>query len=382
MVRTVISAKPLLTGLLLCGAILSAWGTWYFWTSSGAGRAMPRPSVANSALASELSGISGIQPAELAPALLTDYYEHKDEHAPPRLGGGVMQRREWYYRAPRDPFSLLPMKLGNAAADLAVRKELVKLQTLWQHGGVFPTDLSADLETLLGQCSLDAETLIEAGRALVFLCDDEVAAAFYRAGLEQALRQYQGARAGDPAALPLLQQLAQTKALRRLSDNSALEKRFALEMSLYPALSVEARRAGCLWAEALMNQGKAAEAAEAIVRVYEQDNAAGDLGLYDSSDVGDMDWRAGVYLTHSGRWQEAIPYLQHLLKTSDARKPTAVQLWIVCLHRLQRDDEAESVRQRYKLSSPGTTPAPASRPTTSLPPAGSPVVSAQSFTEE
>jgi len=363
--RAVNQRRLMATGFVLGSGTLLALGGWLLWSMGGGGNATLPGSRAEVVSGSELSGIPGIQAAEVAPALLADFYEHDNEHVPPRQPGGVMQRRERFYTPPHDPFFLLTSKLGQSPADAALQKQLTTLQGLWEKSAQIPGDARAELEALLGQSSLKAEPLIEAGRSFAFLSGDELAALFYRAGLERAQQQYHRARAGDPATLPLLRQLDQTKALQRLRDYRALEKRFALEMALYPPLSVEARRAGCLYAEALMKQSRAVEAAEAIVGVFEQDKAAGDLGLKDPSDLGEMDWRAGTYLARCGRCQDAIPYLQDLLKTNDNRKQKGVQLWIACLHRLGRDSEAETLRERYKLGSPGSA-APTTRPTASL----------------
>jgi hypothetical protein len=329
--------------------VFIGWTVWYVTRS--------KELDVNLARASDLSGIAGVQPANVQLGLLCDYYEHDREHVPPFQSDGVMQRREWFYTPPHEPFELLRSKL-NAPEDENLAQLLVGLRTQWEeHAELREVDL-ADLKSSLERSSLAPEALLESGRAMAFFAGDQVATVFFHAGLEKALVQYGNFRAGDPLAIPALRQLAQTKALQRLADYDGLEKRFALEMALYPPLSVEARRAGCLCAAALFDQAKVPQAADAIVQVFEQDRQVGDL---DPAGLAEMDWRTQRYLAAAGRFEEAIPYCMDLCATNNSRKMTAARLWVAYLRHLGRDSEADAVRDRYKLA-PVSRSTPATRP--------------------
>ena len=163
--------------------------------------------------------------------------------------------------------------------------------------------------------------------------------------------QFKDTQPGDRAARSFLQQLDQTKALYRLKDYAALEKRFGLALRLYPRLSVESRRAACLHADALFSASRVREAADAILNVWQADREAGDLGLAEQGDVGELTWRAGRYLSAAERYDEAIGFYIEFLKTPDPRKMSGAWLLISCLRHLGRDAEADAVQARYKLAS-------------------------------
>jgi hypothetical protein len=338
----------------LCfSAMLLVWIGWTSWHG-----ATSREADINLTRASELSGIPGIRPALMQLGLLCDYYEHVGEHVPPFQSDDVMQRREWFYTPPREPFELLRSNLRNTPPDHELSQRLVRLQTSWEKDGATQSIDLADLKRSLEQSSIAPEMLVESGRAMTFLAGDNLAAIFFHAGLDKALHQYKSLRPGDPSALPLLRELDQTKALQRLLDYPGLEKRFALEMALYPPLSVESRRAGCLHAAALFDQAKVPLAADAILQVFEQDRQAGDL---DAAGMAEMDWRTQRYLAAAGRFEEAIPYCKDLLTTNDGRKVTVAKLWVAYLRHLGRDIEADAVRDRYKVG-PVIHSTPTSRP--------------------
>jgi tetratricopeptide (TPR) repeat protein len=222
---------------------------------------------------------------------------------------------------------------------------------------------------LARQSSLKANDLLEIGRAFDFLEGDEAAVVWFGAALDKAQAEYDKTQPGDPAARPLLYQLEQTKALWRLNDYRALEKRFALAMALNPPLSVESRRAGCLHATTLYYQGRAGDAADAILKVWEQQKQAGDLGALEKSDFGEMDWVTALYLYSARRYDEAIPYYQAFLQTDDNRKRSGAMMFANCLTMAGKKDEAEQVRKQYGIPTPTTRPArmrrttmPATRP--------------------
>jgi len=123
-----------------------------------------------------------------------------------------------------------------------------------------------------------------------------LAGCWYRAGLAKAERQYKDTPPGDPKARPLLCLLDQTKALWRLKDYAAMEKRFALAKRLNAPLSVESRRAGYLLADMLYYQRRFSEAADMIVAVQAENERVGDLGTLEKSDIGEMHWTQGLFL--------------------------------------------------------------------------------------
>lgn len=319
-------------------------------------------------LARDVSGIAQLRPADVPLALLGDFYENVDEHVPPRDPTQPLQRRERFYRPPAEPFDLVLRQLSGSPADVKLKERMEDCERQWVRGDVLPPAQFTELETLAVASSLSAEVLLDAGRAFDFLMGDHAAAGLFRAGLTKAQRQYQRSAPGDPACLPLLYQLDQTKALSRLEDHAALIQRFELAARLYPALSVEARRSQCLYARSLFKQGKSEQAADTILRLWQQDEQAGDLGKIDPSDRVEMDWLSGLYLISARRYEEAIPYFKDFLKRADRREPTAVRYLSICLRRLGRGMDAEELLARYHLS----TGTPATRPLGATPPMASP----------
>jgi tetratricopeptide (TPR) repeat protein len=334
------------------------------------------------------------RPVEVAVATLRDYYEHTIEHTPPRDPTGAMQRRERHYRSPGDPFGILEERLRKSDADVALSEKMRHWRQKWEAGKLArpaeasglaqmrqrfggqlpsivlaPSALDADVGDLARQSSLKANDLLEIGRAFDFLEGDEAAAVWFQAALAKAQTEYDKTEAGDPIARPFLYQLEQTTALWRLSDYQALEERFALAMALNPPLSVESRRAGCLHATVLYYQGRSDDAADAILKVWEQQKQAGDLGALEKSDFGEMGWVTALYLYSARRYDEAIPYYRAFLLTDDNRKPSGAMMFANCLTMTGKKDEAELVRKRYGIATPPTRPVrmrsttlPATRP--------------------
>lgn len=310
-------------------------------------------------------GVHGLKPAEVPIAMLADYYEHDLEHAPPRDPSGAMQRRERFYLAPHEPFELLRTNLTDSFADRSLRSQLDALETSWHRDGA--SRPAADLQALTTRSSLSPQILLEAGRGFDFLAGDELAASFFRAAFTKAAAQYQNTQSGDPAALAFLRELEQTKALWRLQDYPALEKRFALAMALYPPLSPDARRSAYLHALAINREGHHEEAAQAILAVDQQHKQAGDLGALDKSDIGEMEWVTATYLYSARQYAQAIPYFQSLLQTGDSRSPNGARLLVNCLTRTGQIQAAQAIRMRYGItaaarlpaSAPATSPVPA-----------------------
>lgn len=262
--------------------------------------------------AQEATFEGGTSPSiEIPLALLSKYYEHGLEHTPPRDPSGAMQRREAYYRAPPDPLELIGSRLPGSA-DSGVRLELKQWQGIWLAGRPIEPGTVRALEQAARHSTLDALTLMEAGRAFGFLEGDELAAAFFRAAFAKAAGEYAASRPGDPAGLPLLRELDQTAALWRLKDYPALEMRFGLVRRLAPPLSVQSRRAGCLLVDALFYQDRFDEAADLILAVQKEHRHAGDLGALERSDLYEMEYLQGYVLFCAGRFQAAIPHLKRV----------------------------------------------------------------------
>lgn len=261
------------------------------------------------------AGPSGLAPVEMPVAQLADYYEHGVEHAPPRDPTGCMQRREARYAAPpADPCALVRSKLTTNAADAALRRWLDRWEAGWRQGDRTDARQLRPLEELLPPASLDAVTLLDVGRAIDFLDGDEHAACWYRAGIAKAQTEYAKAAPGSPAAVRPLALLDQTRALWRLKDHAALERRFALAMRLNAPLSPEARRAGYLHAEMLYYQRKYPEAADAMFAVQAEHDRAGDLGMREASDLYEMHWVLGLFASGARRYEAALPHLTWLAR--------------------------------------------------------------------
>jgi tetratricopeptide (TPR) repeat protein len=287
----------------------------------------------------------GIEPASLrsdtALGLLCDYYEHGLEHAPPRGPDGVMQRREHSYQTPHDPMEFLQGRLTDAPDDRKLSRALTAFEGEWLAGGAI-TAVDYHFEDLAQRCSLDAVTLLEAGRGFAFLSGDELAAALFRAGMAKARVAYEGVAPGDPKARPLLLELDQTKALWRLGDYPALERRFRLARRLNPLLSVESRRAGCLLADSLFYQDRFVEAAEVILHVQSENARVGDLGTLDRSDRYEMEYLQGYLLSSAGRFEEAIEHLRRVIGGGE-HDADAGRCLFEALLSVNRFDEAESL---------------------------------------
>jgi len=117
------------------GACLIGCIAYLVWPSSqrqlgvlGQGSFAPRSAIV------PVVGLEIARPVELPVGLLSDYYEHTIEHAPPRDPSGVMQRREMYYLAPRDPFELVEDKLSKRAEDAVLREKVHAWRQAWMLG--------------------------------------------------------------------------------------------------------------------------------------------------------------------------------------------------------------------------------------------------------
>ena len=308
-----------------------------------------RKQLAEVPAGADLSGVPGTtHRVDIPVALLADYYEHITEHTPPRDPSGSMQRRERHYRAPGDPFGRMSSAAGKGEADAQLRATLEIWEKGFRSGGQDP-DVLADVVWLVDRSSLSPEVLMDAGRALDFLIGDKVAAQFFNVALEKAQQSYKTAPSDDPSARRLLDAMDQTKALWRLRDFVGLEKRFALAMTLYPPLSVESRRAGCLYATAVYYQNRPDDAVATILKVWEQDRQIGDLGALEKSDVAEMNWLTGGYLFSARRFKDAIPYYQAFLRTDDGRKRDGADFLSICLAQTGQIGPSDTLRREYGL---------------------------------
>jgi len=275
--------------------------------------------------------------------LLADYYEHGIEHAPPRDPSGCMQRREGDYTAPANPFVLARSKLSQSGADVELRKWMESRQSGFAVGRLAESGELKSLEPLLAASSLQCEVLLEIGRAFNFLEGDGLAAYWYRGGLVKAERQYKDTQPGDSKARPLLSLLDQTKALWRLKDYAAMEKRFALAKRLNAPLSPEARRAGYLHADMLFYQERYAEAANEILAVQGEHNKVGDLGLLERSDLEEMAWTQGLLLYCADQYEESLPHWQVVMKMAgEPRRKMALDRFVNASVRIGRADQLEA----------------------------------------
>jgi hypothetical protein len=148
------------------------------------------------------------------------------------------------------------------------------------------------------------------GRGFNALEGDQLAACWYRAGLAKAETEFQQILPGNKRTYPLLHVMDQMKALWRLNDFQAMERRFLLARKFNIALSPEARRAGYLYAEMLYSQQKFVAAADAILLVQREHDQVGDLGVLEKSDFGEMAWVQGLFLQMAGRDAEALPHFR------------------------------------------------------------------------
>jgi tetratricopeptide (TPR) repeat protein len=283
----------------------------------------------------------GTRPVDMPLALLCDFYEHGIEHAPPRDPRGVMQRREDHYRAPPDPFDLMRRQLTASLEDTRLARQICAWQQDWMLGHPAGLKIIGALEQSAAQSSLNTHNLLEVGRAMNFLAGDQVAAAFFRAALAKASREYSALPPGSPEALSLIHELDQTKALWRLGDYPSLELRFRLARRLHPPLSVESRRAGCLLADALFYQDRFDEAADVILAVQAENLRVGDLGALDKSDLPEMEFLQGYLGYCARRFDQAIPHLRRLLGTGEHDQVAARSLFEALLQ-AGRLDEAQA----------------------------------------
>jgi hypothetical protein len=289
-------------------------------------------------------------PANVPLALLADYYEHAIEHTPPRDPSGSMQRRERNYTAPPHPLKLVRSRLSGSPGDRALRRDLDVWEKAFQQGAGDVSSYLDALERGAADSSLDAVTLLDVGRGMHFLAGNRAAAAWYRAGLEKAGREYAGRPPGDASAKPLLDLLDQTKSLWRLNDHAAMEKRFSLAMRLQPPLSPEARRAACLYSQMLFYQNRHGEASDVTLELWKRHEQAGDLGKLEKSDFGEMHWLTGLFLTMARRHAEAVPHWEGLLRTTDPRQQQAARYLVTCLVESGKYDEAK--KRQAELAPP------------------------------
>lgn len=332
---------------------LLAWVGWSVWGDAGrrAGGGKSVASVgtssASSTTAAPAGKAGGRDPAAPAPvdtpvALLSQYYEHGPEHAPPRDPSGAMQRRERGYTPPPNPLYLLRSKLTKDERDRPLREWVERYEAALRKADFGPFDVPREhvdflqtaganqrdgqvemrvvpgptLAPALQTCSLDTVTLLDVGRAMQFLSGDFFAIPWYRAGMLKAAEELKDVPAGDARARPFLALSEQTgKALWRTNAGwDVQEQRFRLARRLYPPLSAEARRSGVLLGVSFHYQGKSAESAKTILEVQAEHDQAGDLGALEKSDFDEMAWLSGLFLFQAGRYDEARPHWERCAK--------------------------------------------------------------------
>jgi hypothetical protein len=247
------------------------------------------------------------KPTLIFPALLAEYYDHGREHAPPRSPGGVMQRRELFYRAPNDPFDLIESHLRSNAEDNRFHADLRTLRKRWMAGDELDTQFVAALGEDAERSTISGIVLINAGRGFQWLVNDRLACALFSAGLHRAWSEVQATH--DAARLELLHAIDQTRVLWNASDPESLVCRFRIARQLTPPLSIDSRRAGYHLAESLLADGHFDEAADLILQVQAEHQRVGDLGMCDSSDIPEMNLVTGMILFNASRHHAAIPYL-------------------------------------------------------------------------
>jgi hypothetical protein len=337
---------------LIIGAALILWGTLSLRTPSSS------PFIIHHSPFTIISTSSFAQPqkypcpipgefkeVDIPVGLLCDYYEHGIEHAPPRDPSGVMQKRERFYAAPQDPFELLKSARFTDPADAAFSSALGAFRSHWETGETADEKELKSLEESAGRSSLKSNSLIEAGRAMNWLCSDEAAAVLFRSALAKATNEYARAPAGDPAALPLLHAIGQTKALWRLKAWPVLEQRFRLANMLYPRLSYEQRRAHYLVADMLYSECRCTAAAAEITEVVKENDGIHDLGLLDPSDIPEMQWTQALFLMADGQLGAAIPLFDACATHDGLHQLDSKRLAVLAEIRSDRLDEA---RRRIK----------------------------------
>jgi hypothetical protein len=368
------TAAVAVLGLLAVGT-----AAYLYWKHGSEDTSVNVDDARNSTVPAEIAAeLPGAQAADIPVALLTDYYEHINEHMPPRDPSGAMQRREKFYRTPHDPFTLLASKLTNSEPDTKLRDKVEQWKQDWLKGPHQPSAPSfspyqpryeepaaGSIEDLAAKSSLSAVDLLEISRAMAFLDGDAGALAWIGAGLKKAEQEYQSVQAGDPNANPLLHELDQTKSIYHLNRYGYLEKRFTLAMALYAPLSIEQRRSAELHAMSLYYQSRMDEAADAIIKVWDDHQKAGDLGAMEKSDLPEMNWLSAIYNQGAHRYPDAVRYWNEFLKYDDGRKQTGERMLVMCLMQAGDNEKAESVRKHYGLpviTLPPTRPAQMGRP--------------------
>ena len=287
-----------------------------------------------------------IQPVELRPGLVSDFYEHRWEHAPPHDPSGAMQKRERFYRCPAPPSDLL-RSINATIENAALLPKLQGWDAALKRGEQIPPSELKTIEALAEHSGLKATLLLDVGRSVSFLYGDEFAASWFRAGLAKASTEFEDVRAGDSAAFPLVQALDQTKALWRLKDYAALEMRFAIAASLYPPLSPEARRSAYLHADMLFYRMQYAQAADEIMAVQGENQQAGDIGVLDRSDIAEMEWTQGLFSRAAGRNEEAIKHLRACIDEHGIHAEDACFECFVSLLELDQITAAEDMYRNY-----------------------------------
>jgi hypothetical protein len=284
----------------------------------------------------------------LQSALLCDYYEHGLEHAPPRDPSGSMQRRELFYRTPPDPVDALCRGLGTGSTDRRTKDLFLRWQSKWLSGDSSCASVACarELSQAAEGSSIDAVTLLEMGRALNWLVDDQFSAEFYKAALRRGFRDGQGLRPGDPQCLPFLRGLDQTRAFWRIGDYEGLELRFRYARRFNLPLSVESRRAACLLVDALYDQHRIDEALDTLAQAQAEDDRVGDLGALDRSDLNEMDYLHGFLLQCAGRNALAIPYLLKVKRGRDHAEDATRSLFLAYVG-LERFDDAKATLDEF-----------------------------------
>ena len=327
----------------LAGVIVSLVGLWWY-------RWQPRPYGSTVLSVEEDTSFAKFKPVDIPVGLLVDYYEHVNEHVPPRDPTGAMQRRERGYRAPRDPSEMLGKKNVIPTNVPSFGSMMAKLESDLLSGHDYESDRVGrdDLRWMLQESSLSPEDTLEFGRGVQFLLGPKSAAVCFDVGLDRAMLGIVQNTVVENSP-NLVEELDQTKVLWQVRDYVGLEKRFRVVQHMYLPLTVENRRAAVLCASAVFLQGRFDEAVELLSEAQAAHNRAGDLGVLEKSDIAEMEYLQGSFLFSARKYNLAVEHFEAFLRSGDARAVEAARMMEICLRRIGREDRAREIRERFGL---------------------------------
>lgn len=327
------------------GAVLSL-SALVYWLGRGAIHPSLGGDGGSSSVAVPAGDGAGKSRVFVPPILLTNYYEHQLEHVPPRDALEYMQRRELRYTAPPDPYALAGRAPARSEADVLLMQWLARRRASFLRGTTASTGELAELGPLLRACSFKVETLLNVGRSFNYLEGDESAIPWYSAGLGRVPDEYAGAAPGSAVTIPLLDLLDQTGALWRRRDLRALEGRFTIAARLSPPLSLQARRATFLLAQAHVRQRDFRRALDTMLLLQQAHERAGDLGAVDPTDVLETHWIIGTCHHNLGQFADAIPHFSTVTDAGGKGSRESRTYLIDCLLKTGRVAEANAERAK------------------------------------